>query len=362
MSLHLNPADPAPADFRAAITREIDAFLDRVQARSHQVSALLDQQFVITKTFTQAGKRLRPAFGYWGYVAVAGQPVSDELLRAMAAFELLHIGVLMHDDLIDSSDSRRGLPAAHRQWEAWHRGQAGFGDSAAFGRHLALILGDQLLVWSAELAEQSGLAPAAWQRASSFFHQMRSEVNAGQILDICAEFGLGDDDLEANAYRVLAEKTSRYTVQRPVQFGAAVAGAGEQILTGLGIYGLHLGRAFQLRDDLLGVFGDSATIGKPSADDLREGKRTVLIAQGLARADAAARANWKQILGNPFLDTDQITWARQELTSSGARSEVEARIAADYATALAALSELPLTAEGRQGLTRLAEICVDRTH
>lgn len=358
--MQLNPADPVPTIFQDAVTHEIDLFLEQARDDSVQVSDLLNQQFVITRALTAAGKRLRPAFGYWGYAAIAGQPVPEALLRAMSAFELLHTGVLMHDDLIDDSDTRRGQPSAHRQWEAWHRQSGRRGDSALFGRHLALILGDQLLVWSGQMAEQAGLDEKSWQRAGGFFHRMRTEVNAGQILDICAEYGLGGSDQIATAYRVLEEKTSRYTVQRPVQFGAAVAGADPGTLSGLGDYGLHLGRAFQLRDDLLGVFANTAEIGKPSADDLREGKRTVLVAHGLAQATGPERDRLEDILGNPAITEADITWARRLLVDRGAVAEVEDRIAAESATAHHALDALDLSDEGRRALDRLAQMCVDR--
>lgn len=327
-----------------------------MQARLHQISPLLEPLAELTGSFLAGGKRLRPAFGYWGHAAVAGQPDDPApLLDALASFELLHASALVHDDVIDDSDTRRGQPSAHRRLESWHRSHRGCGDAAGFGRAGAILLGDLLAAWSVECVETSGLGPQALARARPLLDSVRTEVNAGQFLDMVAEAGLdAGRDAVAIAQQVVEFKTARYTVTRPLQFGAALAGAGPELLEGLAALGSPLGRAFQFRDDLLGVFGDEQRTGKPAGDDLREGKRTVLVAEGIAR-----RPELAGLLGHP-LDRAQLDRARALLIGSGAVEAVETRIGQDAAQARAVLGRLEITDDGRRALGGLIEACVTR--
>ncbi|MGB3955029.1 MAG: polyprenyl synthetase family protein [Brooklawnia sp.] len=360
--MQLTPADPTSKAFRDRIDAEMAAFLAGVSRRLEPVSPSLTMLTEVAGDLLAGGKRLRPAFAYWGFVAAAGTDrVPNALWRAITAIELLHVGVLVHDDVLDDADTRRGRPAAHRQFEQWHRGQQGLGDAAEFGRAMAVLLGDQLLVWSGELADDAGLDATAWRACRGYWHAARSEVNAGQVLDLYAQYGVGSRaGAEEVAAKVLEEKTSRYTVQRPVQFGAAAGGGSDAVLAGLGRYGLALGRAFQLRDDLLGVFADQAQTGKPAAGDLREGKRTVLLARVLAAVDAADRGALGSMLGRPDLTDAQIDRARAIIAGSGAVAEIEQAISADHARALAALDEIDITGPGRTALVELARQCVQR--
>ena len=362
--MRLDPSDPTSRSFRDAITAELAAFLSAKSAALADVSPALTELTEVAADFASGGKRLRPAFAYWGYVGAAGDhDVPAAIWSVISAFELLHAGVLIHDDVLDQADSRRGRPTVHRRFEAWHRSSGGHGDAAEFGRAMAVLLGDQLLVWSDELACGAGLDPESWRRASPYWHRVRTEVNSGQVLDLWAQYQVGSDDTvgaEQIAAKVLEEKTSRYTVQRPVQFGAAAGGAGDDALAALGRFGLVLGRAFQLRDDLLGVFADQEQSGKPAAGDLIEGKRTVLLARALDGLNQAARRRLESLIGTPLTD-DQIAEARALISSSGAVDQVESLIDADYAAAAAALSECELTEPGYLALTELARQCVERT-
>lgn len=350
------PGDPAGAAFRTAIGGRIESFCERMDVRLAAISPVLTPLSELTHEFTASGKRLRPAFGYWGHAAVAGQPADPvPLLDALAGFELLHASALVHDDVIDDSDTRRGKPAVHRRLERWHRENNGLGDASAFGRAGAILLGDLLAVWSVELVEGCGLEPSALAAARGLLDAVRTEVNAGQFLDMAAEAGLtGHQDPVAAAQRVVEFKTARYTVTRPLQYGAALAGAPGPLLDELGALGSPLGRAFQFRDDLLGVFGDERRTGKPAGDDLREGKRTVLLAEGLARCPELA-----DLLGRR-LDEAELARARALLVDSGAAEAVETRIAQDADRARALLAGLDITDEGRLALGRLVEACVSR--
>ncbi|NNG18549.1 polyprenyl synthetase family protein [Naumannella sp. ID2617S] len=322
----------------------------------------------LAATFTGGGKRLRPGFCLWGFVAAAGLPESsgsseqlDALLRAAVSLDLLHVSALVHDDVMDASDTRRGVPAAHRQQEQLHREAGWLGAADRFGHAGAILLGDLLVMWSVELFEAAGLSFEALQRARPLVQAMRTEVTCGQYLDVLMQHQPIDDPQRMldHAQRVVEYKTARYTVQRPVQIGAAIGGADPALQEALRAYGSPLGRAFQFRDDLLGVFGDAATTGKPAGDDLREGKRTVLVAHAYAGSSAAARRELDGLLGRADLDEAGVARARELIAGSGAVALVEQMIEREYDRALTAL-EAPMTDQGRQALTRLADLAVRR--
>lgn len=286
------------------------------------------------------GKRLRGRFCIAGWRAVeeasgpAG-PVTDPVIAAAAALEVFHAAALVHDDLIDNSDTRRGRPSAHRALESGHRESGWLGDADAFGRSAAILLGDLLVAWSDDLLEQ-GLAQTTLDRAAAArgaYALMRREVTLGQFLDVAEEsaFASEPDDRHAQrALRVASYKSARYSVQQPLAIGAALAGADAAQTAALAAFGHPLGMAFQLRDDVLGVFGDEAVTGKPSGDDLREGKRTVLIAYAREALPASARRIVDELIGDPGLDAAQVSSLQQTIIDTGALERVE-RLIADYA-------------------------------
>jgi geranylgeranyl diphosphate synthase type I len=305
------------------------------------------------------GKRFRAAFCYWGHHAVAAERPGDEdaLIRACAALELLHASALVHDDLMDASDTRRGRPATHRQFARDH-GSAGWrGDAEQYGAAAAILLGDLLLSWADELLRRCGLPLGQVAPALDVFDLCRSEVIAGQFLDVSVQ-ARGLADVEA-AMTVLRYKSAKYSIERPLHIGAALAGAGPETIAELTAFGLPLGEAFQLRDDLLGVFGDPAATGKPAGDDLIEGKRTVLVALAL---DAAPRADATLLdasLGRA-LDTDQVAELRGVIDSSGAHAQVEEVIGELVGLSLAALDRAHFDDRARQALRELASAATDR--
>lgn len=359
-----DPREPASRRFRDAVSAEITDFLAARRPELAAIGGELDDMWQLSDTFTQGGKRLRPAFCYWGYTAIAGQPTEAvPLLRAAASLDLLHVSALIHDDVMDASDTRRGVPAAHRQFEKIHAAADGLGRDTAFGRAGAILLGDLLIMWSAQQLSECGLTSTDVARALPLIEKMRTEVTAGQYLDVVAQHSsrpLDSAEALARADRVVEYKSARYTVQRPVQFGAALAGATASVIDGFARFGSPLGKAFQFRDDVLGVFGEEAKTGKPAGDDLREGKRTVLVAHALAQASDSDAAELRGLIGNPYLTRDQIERAREIISGCGALDLVEEMIAEGLATALAALDALPLTAPGHTALRALAQASVNR--
>ncbi|MCW2541348.1 MAG: polyprenyl synthetase family protein [Frankiales bacterium] len=353
-----------PQAVHLAFEAELAAFIDRHDVELLQIDNSLR---LVTDAARQSvlagGKRLRPTFAYWGWRCLlpSGAPGEPLLIRAAASLELLHACALVHDDVVDGSDTRRGQPAAHRQFAAGHRNAGWPGDADSFGAAGAILLGDLLLSWSEEMfaAAIRGLPEAPAVAATAQFDLMRTEVVAGQFLDVIAQ-ARGDFDV-AEARRVIEFKTSRYTVQRPLSLGAAAAGAGPELLTELARFGRALGEAFQLRDDLLGVFGDPALTGKPAGDDLREGKRTVLLALATHAADHSQRAVLQDGTGNPSLDAAGLDRLREVLVDTGARAEVERLIVESAESATEILRNADIRPDAAQALQELISAAAHRS-
>jgi geranylgeranyl diphosphate synthase type I len=346
------------ADLRARVEKSLAAFLSRQRERLAAIDdALLPVADLIEAFVLGGGKRLRPAFAYWGYRAAGGVD-TDEVVASLAALELVQASALIHDDVMDGSDTRRGEPAVHRRSASAHRQAGWLGDPDAFGTASAILLGDLCLVWSDELLHSGGLDPATLARARPVFDEMRTEVTVGQYLDMHAQ-ATGDTSL-ARASLIARFKSAKYTVERPLLLGAAVAAAPRPVQRAFSGYGLPLGEAFQLRDDVLGVFGDPAVTGKPAGDDLREGKRTYLVAAAFDGADESGRRLLASRLGDPTLDDSGVAALREVITGSGALARTEARIAELTESALSALGEVELAAAGAAVLVELAEAATQR--
>jgi geranylgeranyl diphosphate synthase, type I len=310
-----------------------------------------------TRLVLGGGKRLRPAFAYWAWRGAGGDPAGeDAVLRAAGCLELLHACALAHDDVMDDSALRRGRPAAHRDFAALHRSRRWTGSPGAFGRSAAILLGDLCLVWADGVLHAAGLAAAELARARAVYDEMRAELLAGQYLDLVeqARAGAGPGDAKQRALRVARLKSGGYTVSRPLRFGAAIAAAPPGLAAAYQAYGEPLGEAFQLRDDVLGAYGEPAATGKPAGDDLRGGKRTVLVALAAERADRAQAAALRRLLGNPRLGQHGIQTLRQVIEATGALAEVERMIAERTERALAALAGAGLDAATTAVLHRLA--------
>lgn len=352
-----SPVDPA--GLRVRVEKALADFLAR--QRIH-LSTVDEEVLPIADTVAAfvlgGGKRLRPAFAYWGYRGAGGTD-SDELVATVAALELVQASALIHDDVIDGSDTRRGGPAVHRRFAARHRSRHWRGDPDGFGTAAAILLGDLCLVWSDELLHAGGLAPATLARARPVFDRMRTELTLGQYLDVLAQATA--DTTVARAVKVARLKSASYTVERPLLLGAALADAAPAVVAGYSGYGMPLGEAFQLRDDVLGVFGDPARTGKPAGDDLREGKRTYLVAAAFEAADDATRAVLTAGLGDPDLDQTGVARLREIIVGTGALDRTERRIGELTSTARSALAAVPMEPEAAEALTALATAATTRT-
>ncbi len=322
------------------------------------------------------GKRLRPAFVYWGYRAAGGPaagPDADAALRVGCAVEFLHACALICDDLMDGSPIRRWEPAAHVRLAGPDGGHGWPGSRPEFGRAAALVLGLQAFTWADAALCDAGLRPDRLAAVLHLFTTLRTEVIGGQYLDLVhaqraaapARSVPGGQtpavaELIGDAERIIRYKSAKYTVERPLQLGAAVAGTGgaDGFLSG---YGLPLGEAFQLRDDVLGVFGDPEVTGKPAGEDIREGKQTLLLVLGRQMAGPAGQRLLDTVPGNPAAAGQDIADVRAVLAGCGAVDAVERRIADLAGQARAALAAEPGVPDDVQGaLLELAGLATRR--
>ncbi|HEX2704729.1 MAG TPA: polyprenyl synthetase family protein [Candidatus Lustribacter sp.] len=323
------PTPLARADLLSRVQRVVDSELTRQGQVLAQIGPDMEPLVDLVASLLQGGKRLRAACAYWGYRAVGGSD-GEPIVRLATAMEFFQAAALLHDDVMDDSDTRRGQPAAHRSMASRHTAGGWDGDSDRFGQGAAILAGNLCLTWTDALYATSGLPGEELRRARGTFDLMRTQLMGGQYLDLlgAARPWKTSSAAEriAQARRVIRFKSAKYTVEHPLLVGALAGGAGPADLAALSDYGLALGEAFQLRDDLLGVFGDPSATGKPAGDDLREGKRTVLIAEFLDAADAGPRALLGERLGRPDLSSTQIDELRDVIRGSGAVERVEARI------------------------------------
>jgi geranylgeranyl diphosphate synthase type I len=307
--------------------------------------ALAEPVLALRDLIVAGGKRLRPAFCHWAYLGAGGLPSTPIVVDAGAALELLHTFALVHDDVMDGSALRRGQPAVHRRFITRHDDLEWRGDARRFGEGAAILVGDFAFVYADMLFAD---APPVARRV---FDELRLELCVGQYLDLVGTATASNDAVQAA--RIERYKSGKYTVERPLHLGAALAGRLDDLREPLSAVGLPLGEAFQLRDDLLGVFGDSAITGKPVGDDLREGKLTPLLAVAARRVEGTGSKVLGRV-GQPDLTTADIEAVQALLVDCGACDELEASIEGLVEEALRALEAAPITCEARQALQELA--------
>ncbi|MCC3768467.1 polyprenyl synthetase family protein [Streptomyces sp. UNOC14_S4] len=327
-------------------------FLDgkaRAAAANRQPPEVID--FLRSFLFS-GGKRLRPLLCVIGWHAAGGHGSPAPLLRVASSLEMFHAFALVHDDIMDNSATRRGRPTVHRAFAEHHRAGRRAAAADRLGSSAAILIGDVALVWSDELLHTAGLPTPQLTEVLPLVDAMRTEVMYGQFLDLVSTGRPTTDTKRALA--ISRYKTAKYTVERPLHIGAALAGASRAFRARLSAYALPLGDAFQLRDDLLGVYGDPAVTGKPALDDLRDGKHTTLVALALQRADRTQRRTLRKLLGDPELDDSGADRVRRLLDGTGAHATVEHLIRMRRAQAEEALDHNVLPPAADSALRALA--------
>lgn len=340
----------------ATVAGPVEARLREVLDAETVRWALVDRDLeapmrALTRFVLAGGKRLRPAFCHWAFVGGGGAPDDPAVIDTGAAFELLHAFALVHDDVMDGSDTRRGEQTVHIEFDATHADATWRGESRRFGEGVAILIGDLAEVFA------DRLMTGAPQAAFGVWNELKIELNVGQYLDVLGT-ARGGTDL-ATARRIARYKSGKYTIERPLHVGAALLGRLDELSAPLSAYGAPLGEAFQLRDDILGTFGDADRTGKPVGDDLREGKPTPLLAIARERA-TGADVDLLDRVGRPDLGADEIAAIQSQFTASGARAEIEATIASLAAEAVASLDTAPLAPSALGALRDLATYVASR--
>lgn len=302
------------------------------------------------------GKCLRSTYLYLGWRCGADAEMSA--IRAAASFEFLHVFALVQDDVMDESSLRRGRPSVHRAFEAWHRDRGLPGSSARFGESAAVLLGDLCLVWAEQMLRESGLSAAALARAWPRYDAMRTELAVGQFADLVNDTG-GFPTLD-DVLDIARRKSGNYTVRRPLEIGAALAGCDESILDALGSYGGAIGEAFQLRDDLLGVFGSPEMTGKPAGTDLLARKATTVVVAAYHLATGTRQRQLKEFMTAERLSPADVTQWQALIREVGAVDVIEDLIRQRFAAAVASLDEVTVDVEARSALEATASACAER--
>ena len=359
------------------VERRLAGFCDEKREQFHEIDPELAGLIASVQRLLTGGKRFRALFAYWAWASVLPDTNDSETQRdrerasiAMidicASLEMFHAAALVHDDVMDSSDTRRGFPSVHKQFENLHESEMWVGSKDRFGQAVAIIAGDMMLGWSSDLFER-GLKtlgdPERAEAARSEFSRMRFEVMAGQYLDVLEENSgpVRKQELAVSrANRVMLYKTAKYSIEAPMLIGAAVAGAEPAIRRGLTAFAIPLGMAFQLRDDVLGVFGDSTKTGKPAGDDLREGKRTILVALSRESLGSSTLKIFDELLSNRALTQEQITLLQQTIKGCGALERVEYMIDEYGRESLRNLEALSIESYAKAQLDLLAKKVLQR--
>lgn len=357
------PSAPQNLDvdtLRPRIDALLDRFLnDRVRAAGQSQQGMGELAQEVRDFVARGGKRLRPLLCVLGWCAGGERAHPPEaVLRAAAALELFHAFALIHDDVMDDSHFRRGRPTVHRAMAARHAVSRSPRAAERLGLGAAILAGDLALAWSDELLHGAGLPPTQLAAALSVIDAMRAEIVYGQYLDLTAA-ATAACTVEA-ALKVAQYKTAKYTVERPLHLGAVLGGDAQGLREALSAYALPVGEAFQLRDDLLGVFGEPQVTGKPTLDDLRDAKPTVLLALALERATPAQTALLHDLVGRGDLDEEGAAQVRRVLIQTGAVDTVESMIGERYRKALAAADAAVIHPAARTALRRMADAAVRR--
>ncbi|MEM9464036.1 MAG: polyprenyl synthetase family protein [Actinomycetota bacterium] len=335
-------ADRTSAALEATFRAEIDTWRALDPSIERPLQDLAD--FI-----ANGGKRIRPAYCHWGFVTGGGDPAGDGSIGVCCAVELLQAFALVHDDVMDGSPTRRGKPTVWATYIDRHRAGDWQGEARRFGEAAAILVGDIAMVMAdRQMADVDAATRAVWDR-------LRTELNFGQFLDV---IGTAKGNVTAEMARtIMRNKTAGYTIVRPLQLGAALAGSPE-LAPALEAHGLPLGVAFQLRDDMLGAFGDSAKTGKPVGDDLREGKPTVMLALARDAADEVELRVLDRV--GPTVSDAEVAAIQQVMADTGAVAQVEDEIEQLLDEALSAIDDLPDTNGSRDALRALADFVVDR--
>ena len=345
--------------YKSQLEPFLDAYFD---AKIDEASKIHPEAVVLSegvrRFIKNGGKRVRPAFTYAAYVASGGRSL-EAILYASAALEVLHAWALIHDDIIDNADLRRGKPSVHKVFEDFHRKRGFRGSTEDFGVHVAILVGDLAFAYADELLNTAPFPAQRIRRAKEYYDLMKKQVIFGEYLDVVAP--LKKQITERDLLTILEYKTAKYTIERPMHIGAALAGAEEDTLRGFSSYAIPLGQAFQIQDDIMGTFSNEAKIGKPVDSDIKEGKRTLLTLKAYEHSTRADKKLLDAVLGDQSASEADIEAVRQIIRSSGALEYSQELALKLIKKAKGAISQGKLVEEGREYLLQAADYLLTRT-
>jgi geranylgeranyl diphosphate synthase type I len=345
-------------EFQTGLESELHAWLgDKQRELTAEVQEAAELTSRLDQYVLRGGKRLRPALLFYAYKACGGSS-REQVMPAALSVEFLHTYLLIHDDIMDRAPTRRGEPTAHLVFRDEHLARGWRGNADHHGESSAILLGDLAHCFSEELFRDVPVDAAVAPRLRRCFSTMCQEVITGQYLEFTA--GHRDHLTEEDLLQVLRMKSGRYSVERPIQLGALLAGAPDDVLEGLSRFGLLLGEAFQLHDDLLGMFGDSVTVGKPVGGDLIEGKFTILVHQALERAEPDDARRLREALGNADLDQGEVEEVTEIIRRTGAEAQVTEMVESRHREAAEILTGLELEPDGKSFLAGLVDYLKER--
>ncbi|OGY25176.1 MAG: hypothetical protein A2Z11_00045 [Candidatus Woykebacteria bacterium RBG_16_43_9] len=337
----------------------MNAYLDEKIAEAskiHPETTVLGEE--IRRFVAAGGKRVRPAFAYSAYVASSGRSF-EAILYASAALELLHAFALIHDDIIDKADLRRGEPSVHKAFEYFHKNRKFKGSSQKFGIDTAILVGDLALSFADELLNTAPFPSERIRRAKSYYDLMKKQVLYGEYLDVLVP--VKGQVTEEDILKILEYKTAKYTIERPLHIGAVLAGAEEEDLIVYSSYGVPLGQAFQMQDDVMGTFGSEEKIGKPTDSDIKEGKQTMLVVKAYEFSSSSDRKVLNRVIGNNKATNEEIEEAREIIRQCGALDYSQNLSYKLINSAKAAIREAKLVEEGRNYLLEAADYLLTRS-
>jgi len=348
--------------FLAWFKKQLDPFLDAYFVEKLKEANLVHPETLvlveeIRRFIRNGGKRLRPAFTYTAYLGCGGRSY-DAILYASAAVEVLHTFALIHDDIIDKSDLRRGSPSVHRVFEDFHQKRDFAGSAQDFGLAAAILAGDLACAFADELLNTAPFPAERIRRAKNYFDLNKKQVILGEYLDVIAP--VKKEVSEADVLKILEYKTAKYTVERPLHIGAVLAGANEEMLQWFSNYAIPLGQAFQIQDDIIGTFGREEEIGKPNDSDIKEGKKTLLVIKAYEFARPSEVKILDRVLGNQKASGEQIEAVRSIMQSSGALTYSQNLANQLIKKAKRAIEEEKLEEEGKTYLLQAADYLLSR--
>ena len=346
-------------EIKSRIDKAIASFLDDKIKEASQVSEASKLLMQNIKEFSlRKGKRIRPLMVVYGFKCFS-QEKEEEIIKVSIASELLHDYLLIHDDIMDESDLRRGEPTFHKVYEKIYS-EKGLSGVEQYAENSSLLAGDVLAALAVEPILEADFPAELKVRAVKRFCETNSLTGFGQELDVLLELNKEAKAQDVNLVHTL--KTAKYTIEGPLHIGAILAGATKEQLKVLSDYAIPAGRAFQIQDDILGVFGSEEKVGKPIDSDLKEGKKTLLIIHALENGSSEQKKRLLEILGNQSISMQDVEDARKIIQETGSL-EHSKKLAHELAhKALEVAQKTDFKEEGKQFLISIADKLVSRDY